>query len=114
MKIEDFDPTQHVNRGWAPLVATLVESIAALRPEKFSIDQVKEKFGGLRFYFSASAEHFDEITNMVAVAEAESMRICEVCGEPGELRTERRWMLTLCAEHNMLEQVLWNSGYTTE
>lgn len=42
--------------------------------------QVKEKFGGLRFYVNGATEkHWNYIT----FAESMSYRTCEVCGKPG-------------------------------
>jgi hypothetical protein len=57
--------------------------------------QVKEKFGGLRFYVSGG----DEKTNAyIMFAEAMSYKICEVCGKPGRQRGSS-WLVTLCDEH---------------
>jgi RNA polymerase-binding transcription factor DksA len=55
--------------------------------------QVKEKFGGLRFYIGGAEK---EIHDRITKAEAESYHVCEVCGEPGKLR-QTGWVLTLCA-----------------
>jgi hypothetical protein len=57
------------------------------------ITQVKEKFGGLRFYVAAAT---DEVFDVIEAAEAESLTICEDCGVPGRPRTERIWIRTLC------------------
>jgi len=35
---------------------------------------------------------------MIKDDEQESLRICEVCGQPGELR-EDSWIKTVCDEH---------------
>ena len=57
--------------------------------------QVKEKFGGLRFYVdSATEKHYNYIT----FAESMSYRTCEVCGAPGERYTDG-WHQTLCETH---------------
>lgn len=59
-------------------------------------DQVKEKFGTLRFYVHGG----DEYTNgIVAMAEAMSANMCETCGKPGKLRG-RGWIYTACDEHS--------------
>ena len=43
--------------------------------------QVKEKFGGLRFY----ANYNNEATSsLIEAAAIESFYTCEVCGRPGE------------------------------
>lgn len=57
--------------------------------------QVKEKFGGLRFYYTGGD---NEIRGMVYLAEAMSYRICENCGTMNELVTQnsRGWIRTLC------------------
>ena len=58
-------------------------------------DQVKEKFGTLRFYTSGG----DDYTRGVeAMAEAMSSRVCEQCGAPGKTNAEG-WLTTLCEEH---------------
>jgi hypothetical protein len=59
--------------------------------------QVKEKFGGLRFYYNGgtSAEYID---GAVCMAEAMASRTCEVCGRPGE-RRGGDWIQTLCDMH---------------
>ena len=45
--------------------------------------QVKEKFGGLRFYVQAGS---DVQRGMITLAEAMSYRICDLCGGRAELR----------------------------
>ena len=57
--------------------------------------QVKEKFGGLRFYVHrATEEHY----NYISFAENMSYRTCEKCGNPGKLYTNG-WHTTLCENH---------------
>lgn len=58
--------------------------------------QVKEKFGGLRFYMSATTE---AIHDTIARAAEKSFHSCEDCGRPGKLRRRRGWLATLCDEH---------------
>ena len=59
------------------------------------VEQVKEKFGGLRFYQICGDEF---VMGAVALAERMSYTICEECGEPGKLRSGG-WMRTLCDRH---------------
>ena len=54
--------------------------------------QVKEKYGGLRFYMTCGT---DEIFDLIEKAEALSYKTCEECGEPGEERNTG-WIRTLC------------------
>jgi hypothetical protein len=58
-------------------------------------DQVKEKFGGLRFYYHGGD---DEVSGMVRMAESWAAKTCETCGERGELR-HGGWIRTLCDKH---------------
>ena len=59
-------------------------------PVKF--DQIKEKYGGLRLYFSGGDEY---VEGLVSMAEAMSYKICEVCGNRGS-PNENGWISTLC------------------
>ncbi len=60
------------------------------------IDQIKEKFGSLRYYYTGGDEY---IAGMVDLVEELSTRICERCGKPGKIRTGG-WLKTLCDEHH--------------
>jgi hypothetical protein len=57
--------------------------------------QVKEKFGGLRFYYSGGD---DTIRGIVYMAEEMSYVTCEECGSPGKAN-DGPWIRTLCEEH---------------
>ena len=73
----------------------LQEAVASLP----KIEQVKEKFGGLRFYYrGGSKEGADRLEGAVRMAEAIASRTCEVCGRPGE-RRGGDWIQTLCDMH---------------
>ena len=60
-----------------------------------TLDQVKEKFGTLRFYYSGGD---DTIRGMVSMAESMSSVTCEECGKPGT-STGGGWIKTVCKEH---------------
>ena len=56
--------------------------------------QVKEKFGGLRFYIYGGSEYID---GMISFAESMSYRICTECGNASEKNeTNRGWIHTMC------------------
>lgn len=58
------------------------------------IAQIKDKFGGLRFYVRGPLS--DDLRAQILQAEnIESLRTCECCGVPGKLRTGR-WRYTYC------------------
>lgn len=85
---------QGVNTGWHNLVSELIDDLFELGWDG-TVYQVKEKFGGLRFYIGAGNE---PIWKRISQAGKESFTICEVCGKPGQLRIDG-WMQTLCEEH---------------
>jgi hypothetical protein len=89
-----------VNQGWFPIIKSLIEDLIKLGWDKQTC-QVKEKFGGLRFYINSGS---DEIHQRILQAEKESYETCEVCGKHGELRKDIGWYFTLCDEHYNLKK----------
>jgi hypothetical protein len=65
------------------------------RVEWIRVAQIKEKFGGLRFYYDGGDA---QISGMVTMAERWAGRSCETCGNLGERRSGG-WMRTLCDKH---------------
>jgi hypothetical protein len=63
--------------------------------EWIRVAQIKEKFGGLRFYYDGGDEH---ISGMVTMAESWADRTCEKCGNKGKHRSGG-WIRTMCDEH---------------
>lgn len=100
------------NDGWEPLIRDLSNQLQLII-DTFKItivvDEVKEKYGTLRFYYSESCrddgvvfKNLDEIiAACVQRAETISAHRCEVCGEYGFLciKPGRLWYKTLCKEH---------------
>ncbi len=66
----------------------------------FSIAQIKEKFGGLRFYWDCDVKGFmrGQVDGAATLTEDLSCRVCEDCGSPGRTRN-LRWLRTLCDTH---------------
>ena len=60
-----------------------------------TVDQVKEKFGTLRFYYTGGDDYID---GLVSMAESMSGVTCEECGNPGST-LGRGWLTTLCEKH---------------
>jgi len=60
-----------------------------------TLDQVKEKFGTLRFYYQGGDDY---IRGLVSMAESMSGVTCEECGAPGD-RGGDGWITTLCETH---------------
>jgi hypothetical protein len=89
--------------GWFDIVwrlcgdlEPLVEEFERESGHQFEVLQVKEKFGGLRFYVNHAS---DAIRQRIEVAEEESFHTCEICGRPGNQR-EGAWSKTLCDLHD--------------
>ncbi|MDX1470939.1 MAG: hypothetical protein R3213_05550 [Flavobacteriaceae bacterium] len=84
-----------IGGGWRDLVEGLCLSIEELLDEDNDVVvlQIKEKFGGLRFYFEGSVEG---ITDLVRDASSKSFRICETCGKEGSLTAKGYRYRTIC------------------
>jgi hypothetical protein len=90
--------------GWEKLIRDLCQELEPIcqrqeaSREEFILvaTQVKEKFGGLRFYVHPFSE---EVDVLIRKAEARSLLTCEVCGSDGSMRSRGRWLRTLCKVH---------------
>lgn len=110
--------------GWFKLLHSLCTEITAAYesaglPADIVVDQIKEKFGTLRFYYhhlghdkpihafdfmgqgsirikQAESDVQKEVAQIVDYWEIQSANVCEICGGVGELRTDFYWVLTLC------------------
>ena len=84
--------------GWFDILDHLCGAITqyTYNSDDLMVDQVKEKFGRLRFYLSRED---DVIHGMITMAEYMSGHVCEVCGSPGTTRGGS-WFVTLCDEHH--------------
>lgn len=79
--------------GWKDLVCDLIDRIEA-EGTPCVLFQVKEKFGGLRFYM---ADHSSApIHTWISEAGERSFSICEKCGKQGSMRSNKGWYKTLC------------------
>jgi hypothetical protein len=96
-------------KGWWPILEALCGQIQhhidwknkqlEVVPQ-VTVAQIKEKFGGLRFYYDGGDEH---INGMVRMAEAWADASCEECGSPGK-RRDGGWIKTLCDYHEAERQ----------
>ena len=81
-----------VGPGWKSILKSLIKDLLA-KGWSGEVSQVKEKFGGLRFY--CESDGAPGIYDRISQAEDESFKICEYCGAPGESR-DLPWIKTLC------------------
>lgn len=91
--------TGSVGPGW---VEPVVECLRVLYAAGATIEQVKQKFAGLRVnYFYPEDNLWAAIACEMAIRRAEracSFR-CEECGAPGKVVRPRWWMYVACPEH---------------
>jgi len=83
-----------VGVGWSSIIDSLIKDLFTLGWNG-ELHQVKEKFGGLRFYIGPGSH---DIFERIDVAETYSYITCEVCGNLGVPR-DSGWIKTLCDEH---------------
>ena len=94
--------------GWFPILNQLMGNIqhhidwknreSEVVPQ-VTLDQVKEKFGTLRFYYQGGDDY---ISGLVSMAESMSGVLCETCGKPGT-STRGGWIKTACKEHGGID-----------
>jgi hypothetical protein len=94
-----------VGPGWEPLVDELHAKVLEIEPE-IVVDQVKEKFGGLRYYVAGAPIRLDKVTQINALVkeyEGRSFMVCEWCGASEGVETSsgtsQRWLKSLCPAH---------------
>jgi len=98
-----------VGKGWYPILERLCLNIqqhlewknreSEVVPQVI-VEQIKEKFGGLRFYYQGGD---DQVAGMVRMAEAWAGVACEECGGIGK-RRGGGWVRTLCDVHEAERQ----------
>jgi hypothetical protein len=96
-----------VGSGWWPMIEKLCDIIQHHIDHnkdcpQVVVEQIKEKFGTLRFYYQGGDEF---ISGAVWFAESMSAGMCEECGAPGK-RTQGGWVQTLCDFHIVEKETL--------
>lgn len=90
--------------GWYDLLIELDEKLNKIYPD-YELEQVKEKFGTLRYYcslFNCKDQTIDKthlFYKIIYEYEKKSGTICEVCGETGRETCIRSWSRTFCNKH---------------
>lgn len=108
-----------VGKGWWPVVEATHKAMIRVAPN-YGLDQVKEKFGGLRYYWNLPSlwdkmpEDADEsweptpedtatfklayeqLTVLAGLAEAICSHICETCGRVNEVSDSGGWLSNVC------------------
>jgi hypothetical protein len=107
-----------IQPGWNKIIHVLLgrlEDHLAANPEKFidcefpfRIDQIKEKFGTLRFYVNGEVD--ETMWDCINYAEDQSANVCEVCAKRGVVHVSKVgfWLKTLCSECAKDEYIPYN------
>jgi hypothetical protein len=86
-----------IGAGWHTLIDMVYDKRSTMQHPPM-ITQVKEKFGGLRIYYSYPHDDTSDFEDLVIRVEKQSYTVCEDCGQPGTLRSGG-WFKTLCDTH---------------
>lgn len=90
----------YINVGWNDIVYELFENINLTRLP-IQVSQVKEKFGGLRFYYTPQDPTIDQL---IINAKHKASQSCQKCGEKGTLIYNDGWLAILCEYHIKKQQ----------
>ena len=106
--IDKFLPNYYksvdVDEGWYQIVVDCDNLLTEIDPD-YKIAQIKQKFGGLRYYFQpSSTEYNDELWEkmnaVVHTYEDIAWVTCEATGNPGVLmKSSGGWLKTLDPEY---------------
>lgn len=104
---QDFE----CGNGWFALLwqlsaqlDTLIAALPTVDQDAYAPTNIKEKFGGLRFYLTKRTPEMDRA---IRQAEGESIRTCEQCGMPGMRLKQDQLILTRCPEHAPPKSSAW-------
>jgi hypothetical protein len=113
--------------GWVNILDKLCSDLTNLIEEElkrsppnpdeypFTVLQIKEKFGGLRFYcqtFTDNEEYNNKINILISKAEDQSYATCATTGNPGLLCRKDGYYETMCEELRIFKgfEVLGNAN----
>ena len=90
--------------GWKDIIDRTHDKLKYIDPD-YTIAQIKEKFGGLRYYYNQSVEYGSLASvimeDIVRAAEYEASYTCELCGankssDKVEIRVHKYWYFGYC------------------
>jgi hypothetical protein len=91
-----------VGAGWHPMLhdaLTKIDAIVGGDASRFRVDQIKEKFGALRFYVRVVDDLREPVFTIKDEIERRSARTCEVCGADAQIESYGGWYGCLCPTH---------------
>lgn len=109
----DTEVFSSIPSGWYNILYNLCEELTPILNEErskitedpeqplFYVHQIKEKFGGLRFYFMMNTENtelHENIQKLIDIAEDKSYDTCQITGKVGKLCKKGSHYMTLSEE----------------
>lgn len=109
----DTEVFSSIPSGWYNILYNLCEELTPILNEErskitedpeqplFYVHQIKEKFGGLRFYFMMNTENtelHENIQKLIDIAEDKSYDTCQITGKIGTLCKKGSHYMTLSEE----------------
>lgn len=99
------EPQYYAPDGWTDIILQCHHRLKAINPS-YEIHQIKEKFGGLRYYIDCNVEAGDSDTikkmnDVITDAEKQCASLCETCGAPDAQLyvVNKRYLTTRCEAH---------------
>jgi len=100
---------EHIN-----LLSVMLSSYLKQNPEikeGFRVNQVKEKYGTLRYYVTGGDEH---TSNLIYLFEITSYFYCEKCGSTEDVKSTKGWISYLCKKCRVAKKETNCDGCCTE
>lgn len=89
----------YVPQGWIPIVAEAAQAMAGI--QGVVVEQVKQKFGGLRIYTKGGSVDDAAVKDIVLRAVSSAEKTCEACGSTDDAKlhkSSRGWVRNLCVK----------------
>lgn len=100
-----------IPEGWTVLVDQMCKQLDGILKSMdpnhatvFTVMQIKEKFGSLRFYYHIETTNdslYQRIKSIIHEHEVKSQFICQYTGNPGELCMKDKWLMVLSEEKRL-------------
>jgi len=101
----DIEPCDFaVGDGWEDIIVDLCLDLDAMCIPSLRVAQIKQKFGGLRFYVTGGDEN-PLVYDRIYKAEVLAAITCERCGQPGRPGQFPMTLCALCQKHQMRDDL---------
>ena len=96
-----------IEDGWYDLIHELCEEIEKRLYNKkhdFNVEQVKQKYGFLRFYTNIYEDNnlYNNLIELIDFYEEKSKTVCEFCGCDGKRSCQNYWVNIICEKCSII------------